>query len=81
MKTKNLEKIIYALNLFMSTFCMELKQTFKFDRSRMCTLLASNSLSVTDTTPPRKQVAANNMDGNCVFAIASTVHVLTIKCS
>ena len=33
------------------------------------TLLTSNSLSVTDTTPPRKQLIANNMVSSCMIAI------------
>ena len=35
----------------------------------------SNSLSVTDTTPPRKQVTVNNMVRNCIFAIVTAVQV------
>ena len=35
----------------------------------------SNCLSVTDTTPPRKQVTANNMVRNCIFAIVTAVQV------
>ena len=39
------------------------------------TVRTSNSLSVTDMTPPRKQVTANNMVRNCIFAIVTTVQV------
>ena len=42
---------------------------------QLCTLHTSKSLSVTDTTPPRKHVAANNMVRNCIFAIVTTVQV------
>ena len=38
----------------------------------------SNSLSVTDTTPLKKQVTDNNMVGNCIFAIFTTAEQDTI---
>ena len=39
------------------------------------TARTSSSLSVTDTTPPRKQVTVNNMVRNCIFAIVTSVQV------
>ena len=51
-----------------------LKYNFKH-YIQLCTVQTSNSLSVTDTTPPRKQVTVNNMVRNCIFAIVTTVQL------
>ena len=49
---------------------------FGFDKNtQVGATLTSNSLSVTDTTPPRKQVRTNNMVRNCIFAIVTAVQV------
>ena len=38
-------------------------------------LHTSNSLSVTDTIPPRKQATVNNMVRSCILAIVTAVQV------
>ena len=38
------------------------------------TSFTSNSLSVTDRTPPKKQVTVNNMVRNCIFATVVMLH-------
>ena len=46
-----------------------------FVRIPFCAVRTANSLSVTDMTPPRKQVTINNMVRNCIFAIVTAVQV------
>ena len=63
--------------------CLHLNVIFQKPQKKKCrryniwlfTVHTSNSLSLTDTTPPRKQVTTNNMVRNSIFAIVSTVQV------
>ena len=57
------------------TFSLIEKQLSKNMIVKVCSVHTSSSLSVTDATPPRKQVTVNSMVRNCNLAIVTTVQV------